>query len=162
MANSRVRVRAATEADVEAIVELSSMLFQEDGGRRDPWMNVDWPRQEGAEYYLGHIAGEDSVCLLAEAGGRAVGFLTGYVREWSSLRPVELAELESMFVMPAYRDEGIGQDLVNEFVAWCRGKGAKRVSVTAYWANEGARRFYRRLGFEPRNVTLEWGIESGF
>ncbi len=26
-------------------------------------------------------------------------------------------------------------------------------------ANEGAVRFYRRLGFEPRNVTLEWGIK---
>jgi ribosomal protein S18 acetylase RimI-like enzyme len=160
MTHSSVRVRAATEVDLEAIVELSSMLFHEDGGQRDPWMKVDWPKQEGAEYYLGHIRGEDSACLLAEAGVSAVGFLTGYLREWSSLRPVELAELASMFVLPAYRGRGIGQVLVDEFVAWCRDRGVERISVTAFSTNDGALRFYRRLGFEPRQVTLEWGIDT--
>ena len=32
----------------------------------------------------------------------------------------------------------------------------ERVTVTADWANEGALRFYRRQGFEPRSVTLRY------
>ena len=160
MARPKVRVREATEADVASVVELSSALFQEDGGQRDPWMNLDWPKQEGAAYYSGHISGEDSLCLLAEVGDRVVGFLTGYVRGWSNLRPIRLAELESMFVTEEYRGGGIGAQLVREFVEWCRGKRVEGISVTAYWAKEGALRFYRRLGFEPRNVTLEWGEDA--
>jgi GNAT superfamily N-acetyltransferase len=155
---SNVQIRMATAVDIEAVVRLGSMLFQEDGGQRDPWMNVDWPRQEGARYYLGHTAGEESLCPLAEVEDRVVGFLTGYVREWSSLRPVRLAELESMFVVGAHRGKGIGQELVREFVPWCRVKGVKRIAVTAYAANEAAVRFYQRLGFEPRTVTLERGM----
>jgi hypothetical protein len=88
MAGSKVWIREAPKADVACVVALSSALFQEDGGERDPWMNRDRPKQEGAAYYSGHIAGEDSLCLLAEVGDRVVEFLTGYVRGWSNLRPI--------------------------------------------------------------------------
>jgi len=122
-------------------------------------MNLNWPREEGADYYSGIISGENSVCLLAEVEGHAVGFLTGYVRETSSLRSVRLAELESMFVAGAFRGQEVGAELVGKFPEWCRARGVERVTVTAYWANENAVRFYKRLGFELGSVTLELGLD---
>ena len=50
-------------------------------------------------------------------------------------------------------------ELANQFLKWAREKGAERVSVTAYAANERAIAFYERLGFEPRNLSLEMGIK---
>ncbi len=69
----QARIRRATETDVPVLVELSSALFQEDAGQRDPLMNLDWPREEGEAYYAGMIAGHCSVCIVAELCGNVVG-----------------------------------------------------------------------------------------
>jgi GNAT superfamily N-acetyltransferase len=155
----KVAIRKAEEKDVGSIVELSSALFQEDAGQHDPFMNLNWPREEGDEYYTKTISGENSVCMLAVADGTAVGFLTGYVKGEASIRPVCQAELESMFVAEAFRGQGVGSGLAQAFLDWCRQRGVQRVTVTAYWANVGAIEFYKRLGFEPKELTLELGID---
>lgn len=158
MSDPGVTIKRANENDVSAIVELNAALFQEDAGQRDPFMNLNWPREEGRDYFTELLRRDKSIGLLAERKGEAVGYLVGYVRGGSSLRPVQMAELESMFVKEEFRSQKVGQQLVNEFTAWVAGRGAERVSVTAYAANEGAVAFYERMGFRPKNVTLEMGL----
>ena len=160
MRGREILVRKATQKDIQSIVDLSVALFQEDAGQRDPFMNLNWPRQEGEEYYTGMALGHDSVCLVAEADGTVVGFLTGYTRKLDSMRPVQRAELESMFVERGFRGQQVGTNLARGFLAWCQEKRAQRVSVTAYAANVQAVEFYRRLGFEPRSVTLELSLDD--
>lgn len=150
-----IHFRTAAESDVETIVSLNHALFQEDAGQRDPFMNLDWSLENGHEYFESLLHSEETLCLIAEEHGRAVGYLIGYLRKPNSLRPVKLAELESMFVLAQYRNMGIGAELVSQFKQWCRSKGAERMSVTAYAANEGAIAFYQSHGFEARNVTME-------
>ncbi len=98
------------------------------------------------------------MCLLAAVEGEAVGYLAGYVRGTTSLRPICVAELESMYVSKGRRNSGLGGRLVERFRVWARGRGARRMSVTAYATNERAIRFYRRAGFRPKNVSLEAGL----
>ncbi len=153
-----VTIRRAGLEDVPSLVTLSDGLFQEDAGQRDPFMNLDWPAQEGTGYFHQRMRDERCLGLLALVEGEAVGYLLGYLKPASTLRPVPMAELESMYVRPAHRSQGIGQQLVDRFLAWAREQGAKRVSVTAYAANERALAFYRRNGFVPKSVTLERGL----
>ncbi len=154
----KVTIRRAGVADVPLLVALSDGLFQEDAGQRDPFMNLAWPRQEGNGYFSQRVRDERCLPLLALVQGEAVGYLLGYLKPPSTLRPVRVAELESMYVKPGRRSQGIGQRLVDRFLSWARGQGAKRVSVTAYAANERALAFYRRNGFVPKSVTLERGL----
>ncbi len=156
MAN--VLVRPARRRDLEAIVELNHSLFQEDSGSRDPYTNADWPRQEGADYFSQHITENDSLVLMAESEEEPIGYLVGYLRRSYSVRPVRLAELESMFVARNARSCGIGQQLVEAFLLWSHEREAQRVSVTAFASNEGAIRFYKRCGFEPHSVALERSV----
>jgi len=58
-----------------------------------------------------------------------------------------------MWVQPEHRGNGTGGQLVEEFLAWARAKKAERAEVTAYYANERARRFYARHGFAAFTVT---------
>jgi hypothetical protein len=44
---AEVRVRRAGLDDVADIVGLSSALFREDAGQRDPFTNLSWPEEEG-------------------------------------------------------------------------------------------------------------------
>ena len=98
------------------------------------------------------------MCLLALSGGAKVAYLAGHVRGATPLRPVRVAELQSMYVEAAERSRGVGARLVEGFVAWAGDRGTERVSVTAYAANEGALRFYRRVGFAEKSVSLERGL----
>lgn len=154
-------VRRAGTDDVAEIVELSSALFREDAGRRDPSVNPGWPDEEGWEYFAGMVVGERSLCLVAGSAGETVGYLAGRIGEGTTLRPVKVAELESMYVREGYRDRGVGARLVDEFLAWAGSLGAERASVAAYAANEGAIRFYQRAGFGARSVSMEREIGQG-
>ena len=150
-----VRVRRAGEGDVPEVVGLSAALFREDAGQRDPSMNLDWPAEEGRGYFAGLIGDDRCLCVVAERDGEAVGYLAGRLRDADTLRPVGVAELESMYVREGSRDSGVGARLVEEFLGWARERGAERASVTAYAANERAIRFYERLGFAARSLSLE-------
>jgi GNAT superfamily N-acetyltransferase len=158
MDEAAVSIRRAGAGDVPVFVDLSHALFQEDAGERDSFVNLNWPRQEGHAYYTKHIRSERSFVVLAERDGVGIGYLVGYVNEGSSFRPVRVAELESMYVRKGYRGQRVGRRLVEAFLEWVSQRGVERVSVTAYAANEGAVAFYQRLGFRPRNITLERGV----
>ena len=159
MAENDAQIRKASLEDVAAIVELNFALFQEDAGQRDPFMNLNWPREEGQAHFSGLVSGSESVCLLAVAEDEVVGYLAGYLWDGGSLRPLKMAELESMYVRPRSRSQGLGRRLVDEFLKWSEQKGAQRTSVTAYAANTRAIEFYRGLGFEPKSLSLEMGIK---
>ncbi len=153
-----VQVRTAELSDLDAIVELNYALFQQDAGQRDPYTNLDWTHEEGNEHFAHHITAESSLCLVAELDSRIVGYLAGYLRQASSMRPIRTAELGSVFVLGDVRSQGVGQELAEPFMQWSGEQKAQRVSVTAYASNDGAIRFYRRLGFTPKEVALERSV----
>lgn len=148
----------AGSGGVEALVMLCSALFREDAGTRDRWTDLCWPERYGREHFVGLISRADAVCLLALAGPTPVGYLAGLVQHPTALRTVKTTELQSMYVAKGYRSEGLGGQLVDSFCAWARDRGAERMSVSAYAANEGAIHFYERMGFRPRTVSLELGL----
>ena len=151
-------VVTAGGGDVESLVRLCGALFREDAGTRDPWTDLCWPDKYGWEHFAGLVSRDDAICLLALSGLTPVGYLAGLIRHPTTLRPVRIAELQSMYVAESCRSEGLGEDLFNGFCVWARDCSAGRMSVTAYASNEAAIRFYERFGFRPRNVSLELGL----
>jgi len=64
-------------------------------------------------------------------------------------------QLDAMWVAPAWRGRGVGEDLARAAITWADAHGAAAVSLTVVDGNEHARRLYERLGFgtghrEPR------------
>jgi ribosomal protein S18 acetylase RimI-like enzyme len=154
-------VVAAESGDVGALVRLSSALFREDAGIRDPYTDVGWPRRHGRDHFLSLISHKDALCLLAKSGSKPVGYLAGYVGEPTTVRPVKVAELQSMYVEARDRGRGGGSALVAEFLSWAGVRAAERVAVTAYASNGDALGFYARRGFRPRSITLEMSPKRG-
>jgi len=148
-------VVTAGSGDVGALVRLCSALFLEDAGTRDPFTDVGWPGAHGRHHFLSLISRDDAICLLANSGRTPVGYLAGYAKEPTEIRPVRIAELQSMYVDSGSRSRGVGSALVDEFLSWAGDRMAERVSVTAYADNDVAVGFYERLGFRPKSVTLE-------
>ncbi|MFF0246446.1 GNAT family N-acetyltransferase [Streptosporangium sandarakinum] len=159
-----VILTTARVEDVPALVASAAALFREDGGRRDRFMDVDWPMRDGHDYYRGMVTDERSLALLARAGssdGPVIGHLTARIRSRDELRPdAVVAELVSMRVDEGRRGNGVGARLVDGFFAWAGERGANQAVVSAYAANTGAIRFYRARGFVPEHVSLRADLDG--
>jgi GNAT superfamily N-acetyltransferase len=62
-------------------------------------------------------------------------------------RPPVDCLLFSMWVAPQVRQVGVGKALVDTVADWGAGWGARRVILWVTGVNEGAQRFYDRIGF---------------
>ncbi|MEV6949858.1 GNAT family N-acetyltransferase [Streptomyces sp. NPDC051172] len=148
-------VRSAIENDIPGLVECSSALFAEDAGRHDSAINTNWPREHGADRFASGLSDPARLILAAVTPNEGVvGYLTGAVSEPTPMTTITTATLTAMWVHPEHRGNGTGGQLVHQFLAWAKAQHADQAEVTAYTANERARRFYARHGFTPHTVTV--------
>ena len=95
------------------------------------------------------------VCLMAEAGGQAVGAVWARIMDDYGHVDDETPSL-AISLYPAYRGRGIGTDLLGRMLAQLRQDGYKQVSLSVQKANPAAN-LYRRMGFEIfRGTEEEW------
>ena len=88
-------------------------------------------------------------------GGERVGFLvTRVVPDWPDAGR-EIGEVIECYVAPARRRRGLGRAAVERWLARMRARGVAAVEASALWGNAPARRFWERLGFEPRAVQTQ-------
>lgn len=150
----RVEVRPATAADAAAVAAMAHALSESDGGR---------PSRFSAEAFLrdGFGAAPAFEALIAEIDGRAAGyavFYWGYDTD-SATRGVYLADL---YVDTAQRRRGAGRALVVGVARTARDRGARWIFWSVLKRNRGARRFYRRLAPELRDVIVCAAFGTGF
>ena len=149
-----VSVERAEHDDIARLVELEAGLFTEDAGRHDPFADTAWPDREGRQDFERLLANPQALVLVARDGASVVGHLVAYASESSSTRqPVIYGVLRSLYVDTEHRNSTVGAQLTDAFVAWARTNGCAEAHVESYAANDGAQRFYERLGFEPRSVA---------
>ena len=90
--------------------------------------------------------------LIAEAGGRAVGFAL-YFTTFSTFLCKPGLYLEDLFVEPAHRGSGIGKALLKRLAALVVERGGGRFEWRVLDWNEPSIRFYEALGAV---VMKEW------
>lgn len=94
----------------------------------------------------------DSLMLLAVAGGFPVGQVwLDFARSGGAKRPL----LWAIRVFPPLQGRGIGSALMRRAEALAKARGAEEVELGVECDNEGARRFYERLGYEPAGCANE-------
>jgi len=69
----------------------------------------------------------------------------------------------SMWVAPGARRSGVGAALIEAVAMWARRWGGQRIVLWVFGANEGALRFYERIGFHvlPEGPDAESGRAFG-
>jgi ribosomal protein S18 acetylase RimI-like enzyme len=158
-----ITVEPAAREDIVRLVELEAGLFREDAGRHDPFADTTWPDREGRQDFERLLANPHAVVLVARDGVTVVGHLVGYLSGSSPTRqPVTYGVLRSLYVDAEHRNSNVGAQLTDAFVAWAIANGCAEAHVESYAANEAAQRFYERLGFQPRSVSLAMRLEPRF
>jgi GNAT superfamily N-acetyltransferase len=132
-------IRAATERDVGVLLGFVRELADYERA----------PDEVVATEELLHAAlfGPDAVAtaIVAEHDGVPVGFALYFwtFSTWLGRRGIWL---EDLFVQPAHRGLGLGQELLTELARRCVEAGGGRVEWAVLDWNEPALGFYRRLG----------------
>jgi GNAT superfamily N-acetyltransferase len=89
--------------------------------------------------------------FIAEAEGRAVGFLAGF----RSQTHREQAYVHFVGVDPAFRAAGVGRALYERFFEQARALGATEVHGVTSPVNRGSLAFHAAMGFEPMPGDVE-------
>ena len=111
--------------------------------RESQFSDAEWSNRASACTRNGFVG-----YLAMEAGiGR------GIVRATPDNQDSTVAWLESMWVAPSHRRDGIGCMLVSKILAWARGRGMSAVKLSVTSSNEPAFCFYKRLGFRLTGRT---------
>jgi ribosomal-protein-alanine N-acetyltransferase len=121
-----LELRPWRESDLDALHAIERRTFP-----------LPWTREQFLDLRA-HPAGLGWVA--ARADGRVVGYAVGWVA-------ADEAELADLAVSEECRDQGVGAVLVRAFGREAGVRGARRLYLEVRVSNDGAQRFYERLGF---------------
>jgi len=143
-------IRQAAGGDLAAIAQLRRESAQEqDGEITDPGFDerfADWFARESSR----------RIFWLAEASGRLVGAMNLAVFERMprpGRAPSRWGYLGNAFVLAAYRDQGIGSQLLQAVLSYAEEHGFARVVLSP---SERSIPFYQRAGFRSASELLVW------
>jgi len=129
----KVTVRPIEEADFEAVLSLSGKnISKEEIISSDP--------DEKA-----------SLCFVAEADGRVVGFNLAH-RLHVGIPLNKICVIQGIVVHDSYRRLGIGEKLVEAVFEQCEECGISMVRALVEESDLRLQRFIEHLGFEPSTV----------
>ena len=147
-AGAAFRLRAAELNDVAAIVALIRGLAE--------FEKLTHLLQVTPEKLRPHLFGPKPVAeaLVAEAEGEVVAFAL-FFTNFSTFLAQPGIYLEDLFVRPSHRGAGIGTAMLTRLARLAVERGHGRFEWSVLVWNEGAIRFYERMG---ATVMSEWRI----
>lgn len=116
--------------------------------------NIEYPYTESGINYLQNCI-DRQIALVAKDGKRTIGFLTGAIEDTLPFKTYrQQGHIHNLFVLEAYRGQGIGRRLVRCFIERCAENNVRRI-LTDSDDIESLRRFYTSLGFHVSGVNYE-------
>ena len=100
------------------------------------------------------LASSQAHLAVAETARQLVGYVLGFTH-YTFFANGRVAWVEEIMVSAAFRRQGIGQLLMQEFEAWAVAQGCKLVAL----ATRRAAAFYQALGYEESAVYFRKLLE---
>lgn len=98
--------------------------------------------------------------FLADENGHVIGFF-----ELSSRNVVDgclsspVAYLEGLYLSPNFRGKGLGREVINILLNWCKAQGFTELATDTELENTTAQGFYEAMGFQETYRIVEYRIE---
>ena len=96
---------------------------------------------------------------LVVVDAETVGFVTLETGSRPSRERGRYLDVVNLEIDPEHRNEGYGTAVLERVETMAREADRDYLTVSCEWKNDGARRFYRDAGFEPKQVTYARSLE---
>ena len=165
-----ISLHYAGRADQLDTVEPLWHALQEHHSKITPSLDANVPKRELADSwqrrrakYERWLENPKTFFVVAENGDRPIGyaFVTvgpGYA-SWQT--GDQLAELETLSVLPEHRGSGVGAALLNSVWQRLASMEVEDLAITTTKTNVGSHRFYERHGFSQRFVVYYGKAHTG-
>lgn len=116
-------------------------------------------REHYFRFTMDSIAAQEGRLLLAVRHGKAVGLIAGVIETKDDAdrltnRCPKRGRITELVVEPSARGSGAGKALLREMEACLRRMGCAYIAIDVFGPNRNALEFYRRNGYEIRNVEV--------
>ena len=162
-ATSEITLREATLADVPAIVAVQAKTWREAyRGLVDDAFLEAIPMQQWIESWRAHLFARDTHAIVAEDGGRVIGFASVGTPDDAATAKDGIAELHTIYIEAAYYGRGVGRMLITAALDRMRAEGFEEAILWVLEGNERGRRFYELGGWAPDGARASdcWGATS--
>lgn len=147
MNDSTVHIRLMKENDFDAVVAIDEKVLK---ARRTEYYELKFERLFSSKDFV-------PVSLVAEKEDKTVvGFVMGelFMGQYGIFQ--EEATLDTIGVDPSCRHQGIGRQLINEFVDHLETLGVRKINTLVDWNNSDLIRFFSSNHFSPsKTINLE-------
>ena len=154
-------IRRAEARDVPRILSLLSEVLELHAAIR-PDVFVSGTTKYSPDELEAILADEKTPVYAAVDGtDEVIGYAFCAVRERPSkpyLRPAKTLYIDDLCVDEARRGEHIGEALFEYAVGEAARLGCTYVTLNVWEGNDGARRFYEKMGMKPRSTTMELSL----
>ena len=99
--------------------------------------------------FLESLENEKNIALVAIDNEKVVGYILGEFKELPHLIRSKTAYVANFGVRTAFRNNGVGKQLMNAFLDICKKNDIEEILLGVYNKNETAYAFYEKLGFQP-------------
>jgi len=145
-----VRLRLATEQDLPAIVDLWLRMMREHEDFEERLELTNLAPAAYQSYLLLHSGKPNSHIAVAENDEGIQGFCCAYVSQnLPMFAPQQFGYISDLFVVPPFRGQGIGTQLLNHAREWFVRRGIRNMQVQVYSHNENGLGFWKARGFTP-------------
>lgn len=156
-------IRLATQQDTQRIGELWLEMVN---FHRQFDETMFQASEKGAEYYRRSIADRladpQTRVLVAEIDGQVIGYVLGMIVNITPQMfvPVSSGFLADIYVMEAYRKQGIGRELVERLVLWFQSHDVKYFEWHVSKKNQDAVEFWKSIGGEITMLRMRAMIQG--
>jgi [ribosomal protein S18]-alanine N-acetyltransferase len=130
-----MNIRFMTIDDLDAVMEIEHSSF-----------SIPWSREA---FYNEIEQNHLSTYLVAEDGER----IAGYCGVWLV---VDEAHITNVAVLPEYRGQGIGEDLMMRIMEISKEVGARVMTLEVRVSNVAAKGLYRKMGFQDGGIRKRY------
>jgi ribosomal protein S18 acetylase RimI-like enzyme len=146
-----ITYRDAAVADAAAIAAFAARTFVDTFGHLYPPHDLSGflSAKYGPDVQAGELAEADTRYRLALSGEAIVGYcMMGPIDIDVDIDRTAALELHRLYVDQHVKGAGVAAALMEDCLAWARGRGAKQLYLSVWENNHRAQAFYKRYGFE--------------
>jgi RimJ/RimL family protein N-acetyltransferase len=143
-------IRSASTADASSVLAMAKAVMEEQIFTLTSVEEFTLTEEQEAGWIEGMLAHPSGLILVAAIGDEVVGMLS--FSNGQRKRIAHTGEF-GLSVAKAYRDEGIGAQLVKSLLAWAAiHPTLEKVNLKVHATNTRAIALYRKLGFEQEGL----------
>ena len=152
-----MKIRRATKGDKQRIEDLLSQVLAVHHNAR-PDIFKSGTRKYTTDELDQIISDDNRPIFVAEEAGEVLGYafciFTRHIDN-NILTDIKTLYIDDLCVDAALRGQHIGTALYEHVLAEAKREGCVAVTLNVWCLNEGAMRFYEKLGMKPLKVVME-------